>query len=248
MVLVLALLAMPPAEAGKEEEPEVVSPEDKLSPNGDLLAAWLEHHAEGLKITFKVAGLGSRDTLAAYSFAFRLDGRVHRPAMGLDRVGEMRTDSGANPSLWGDPRTPARVDDRLLDPRLEKGSPAYLSAVVPWDLYPGLSPGAELEPLEATSSVFSGRTQRWSVAYDQADARAEAFVLAPIVREPVFPIVVPAWVLPTIVVGLTFAGLGGGAALAWTTRAKPKPVRAQGFVQRAPPPPPGRRFRRDPRL
>ena len=251
-LLVLALLAATPAvRAGGEDDPEIRSPRDRDSFRGDLLAVWMEHHPDGLKVTFKVGGLGPRDTLAVYDVEFTLDGRRHSPAIGLDRDGRVRTDSGENPDGWGGPRSPARVDDRLLDPQVRRGEPAYVSFVVPWGLYPGLAPGATVRPVEAGSAIFDGRTQRWLPGYDQADARAQTFVVQPAPEALRLPIVVPAWVIPTLVVGCTLLGAGAGFAVSRLTRRSP-PARAppaalaDGGTARAPPRPPGERFRVDP--
>ena len=249
LVLALALLATPIASAGKEEAPEVVSPRDQKDPTGDLLAAWLEHHPEGLKVSFKVAALGRHEVHRHYAFTFELDGQTHSPALGFDRDGRLRTDSGANAKAWGSPRLAARVDDTLLEPTVVRGEPAYLSAVVPWGLYEGLQPGATLTPVGAAASLYDGRVRAWLTPYDSAPAQQSGFVIASRSAVPVvdLPIVVPAWVLPTILVGTTLLGLGVGGVLGWRTRPQETRTRKAAAAPLPPPPPPGKRFRKDPR-
>lgn len=252
--LILALLlSVPLAAAGTEDSPEVSSPRNKANPNGDILAAWVDGHPEGLLITFKIAGLDRGVAAVIYVLDLNIGGARYSPTIGFDQNGALRTDSGANSRSW------PNVDDALLLMTVERSAPAYVSAVVPWRLYPGLESGAKITVTRAHTALCC-QDGRWIAPYDDAAATGDGLGLAPrseyIVRpfatktpaeRGFFPILVPAWVIPTIVLGMTATGIGAGLGLERAMRARGAPPAAPiDLPVRAPLPPPGERFQRAP--
>lgn len=213
-VAVLAmLLALPAAAAGSEEEPEVRGNEDKPNPAGDVVAAWLSGEEEGVRIHVQVASLPEgRGNLVCW-ISLGLGATTIAPTVGLDSGASVRTDNGEHGSMWGGPGAPARVDDSLLDPSAEPGTPGTLTAVVPWGLYPGLAEGARLRVNFAACSLHE-QGLGWIAPYDEERARSgTVFVASAEASKGFFPILVPGWVLPTIVVGCTLGGAALGYAL-----------------------------------
>lgn len=225
------------------------SPRDREEPAGDLLAVWLEDDPRGVRVTFQAARLGLRESRLVYSLSLDVDGARVMPAVGFDGAGRLQSDSGANPSGWGD----GRVDNALRIDRVTRGEPGEISIVIPWGVY-GLQEGSEITPRFATSALCCDpRGERWISPYDEAPARRPpTYVVTDAgiaqVDDPLFPILVPAWVIPTIVVGCVAGGMGGGLLLARTTRRAPAPPSAPAAPARPPVPPPGQRFRREPTM
>lgn len=246
LALVVALLALPPAAAGSEEDPEVLSPRDRDEPQGDLLAVWLEDDPRGVKITFQTARLSAREARVVWYLALDVDGTRVTPTVGFDGNGRLQSDSGDNPGGWGN----GRVDNALRIDRVTRGEPGEVSVVIPWGVY-GLQRGSELTPRFAASALCCNpRGDAWISPYDQANARSASYVvtdtgIAP-VDDSLFPILVPAWVIPTIVVGCVAGGMGGGLLLARSTRRAPAAPATPAAPARPPVPPPGERFRREP--
>lgn len=247
LALLVALLSVPLAAAGSEDDPEVRSPRDRDEPAGDLLAVWLEDDPRGVMVTFQSAALSADESRLVYSLSVDVDGARVAPAVGYDGVGRLQTDSGANPSGWRN----GRLDNALRIERVTRGEPGEISVVIPWGVY-GLQEGSEITPRSATSALCCDpRSERWISPYDEAPARRPpTYVVTDAgiaqVDRSLFPILVPAWVIPTIVVGCVAGGMGGGLVLAHATRRAPAPPSALAAPARPPVPPPGKRFRREP--
>jgi hypothetical protein len=246
-VLVLALLALfPAASAGTEDEPEITDPSDQAWTPTDLLAAWFEADDEGVRFHVKTldGSMPERYPGHVYWVSFRVGGAPVDAAVGFGDDGRMRGHLGPFP--W-EARAPRSFDKAanggLVDLRAEKGRPSTWSGVIPWGAVPSLVPGATLTDLTAGTSYHDEARGEWRVGLDVATS-AQAFTARP--PRPLFPILVPAWVLPAIVVGATVAGAAGGLAGASlpARRKDASPVEVP-FAARTPAPP-GKRFRRDP--
>jgi hypothetical protein len=245
--LVLALLALAPlASAGTEDEPEIVDPSDQEWTPTDLLAAWFTAEEGGVRFHVKTmdGSMPERYPGHVYWVSFRVDATPVDAAVGFGDDGRMRGHLGAFP--W-EARAPRSFDKAanggVVDLKAERGRPSTWSGVIPWGAVPGLEPGAMLVDLTAGTSYHDETRGEWRVGLDVATS-AQAFVARP--PQPFFPILVPAWVLPTIVVGATVAGAAGGlvGAAALARRKAVIPPTSPRVV--APPRPAGKRFRRDP--
>ncbi|HUR68039.1 MAG TPA: hypothetical protein VM370_02250 [Candidatus Thermoplasmatota archaeon] len=243
LALLLVALLVPSASAGSARRPEITDDADMRDPAKDILSVWFEEAPGGVRFTIEVASLEAPRASHLYTVGFRAGGRgAETVAIGFDGARSLR--SGVDtPNAWTPPSggRARGLDDALLDEAFTPGTPAYLSATIPEGRF-GLDDGVALTSLSATSVFFDEGAQRWITNADVATS-AETFVVG--ARGSVFPILVPAWVLPTIVLACTSIGLASGWGLARATRRAP---------QAAPPvhvpvkmlPPPGSRFQRAP--
>lgn len=251
IVAILVLLSLPLASAGTEASPEVRSPRDRPNANGDLLAAWVDGSPDGLLVAFKVAGIDRNAAAVVYVLRVEIAGRTYSPTVGFDQNGALRTDSGANLMRWPD------VDDALEVMAVERGSPAYLSVVVPWELYAGLEPDAKVEVLGAYTSLCC-QNGRWVTQYDEAKATGgglglggSEFTVRPFAtnlpaERGLLPILVPRWMIPTIVLACLAGGLAAGFRIARAASKRTPAAAPVSVPVRAPLPPPGERFRHAP--
>lgn len=238
-LLALAMLA-PLASAGTEDDPEIDDGRDQREAWKDILSVWLEDHPDGVKFTIKVASLQSPRPGVLYTLAWNTRSDV---AIGFDGTRALRS-SVDTPNGWtGEGQGPGRLDNALLAESFTPGSPAYLSAVIPSARF-GFEDGDVLRNLFSRTVYYDASTGEWVLESEIASGR-RPFELG---ADQLFPILVPAWMLPTIVLVCTVAGAGAGFALA--RRRKRAPVsaapRAPAVATRAPPPPPGQRFQRGP--
>lgn len=164
MVVALALWT-PIAAGGSERDAELEDDADVANKSADVLAVWLQTQRDGVRVTFKVHTVRAPVVQNIYELTFRVDGRELSPAIGWDWDGRLRT-SLHTPTGWG--RDPATVDDLLVDPRFQPGSPALLSFTIPWDVAPGFDRDARLSSLEASSIVYDAGARRWITGYDTA--------------------------------------------------------------------------------
>ena len=201
-LLLAAIVIIPTALAGSESRPDVQGKRDRDDPSGDILAAWIEKRSDGVRFTVKLASLPAGSTSRVWSVELTFAGNRASPGIGLSGRGGTLTDSGDNPSGWGG--SVPTVDGALLSPTIRAGSPAYVSATVPWGLYEGFTPDATVRLASADSAVFHPG-EGWLASYDVEKASATSAFL---------PILVPAWVIPTVVVACTLAGAGAGLFLA----------------------------------
>lgn len=242
LLAVIGLLLLPSVSAGSESAPEFVSTSAKRDGEGDLLAAWFEHADRGMRVTFKVARLAGGEENVAYFASFRVDGATESAGIGYDANGRLHTDSGANPSGWGR----GTLDEAMIVESVRRGSPGYLTLIVPWGTH-GLQEGDTVTPVAAYASMCCNpATNEWYAPYDTASAVASSFTVTS--SGGLFPILVPRWVIPTIVVVCIAGGMGAGLAIARRTKRAPAAITTSVPVRatRAPPPPPGQRFQRAP--
>jgi hypothetical protein len=216
----LALLLLPVAAAGSASAPEVRGTRDKPNPEGDVLAAWVSRETDGLRISIQMARVdpGAERNVVCW-MGLVIGGRDVGPTMGFDEAGNLLTDGGTHPSGWGGPGYAANVDNALLHRAAIAGDPGTLTAVAPWGLYPGLRDGATVQVRAAFCSLFE--RGQWFAPYDEEDARSGTTYRIGAQQASLFPLRVPAWVPPLVVVACTLGGAGAGALLASRTRPRP---------------------------
>lgn len=251
VVLLAALLAPLPfseaSAAGGAEDPELTDPEDQASSPADLLAAWFEGELDGLRFSVRTldGSMPERYPDHVYWVSFRVDGRRVEASVGFGDDGRMRGHLG--PAENGRGGYEAWANGQVEGLRSQRGRPSTWSGLIPWDAVEGLEPGATLTDLRAWTSFYQRRTDTWRATIDLAAAPGPFVAEAP---RPLLPILVPHWVIPTIVVAATAVGAAGGGMVAQAHGRRVKALAAAALrlpPQRAPAPPPGKRFRRDPR-
>lgn len=238
--IVLAILLAPGASAGSERDPEIEDAADGGRRSTDLLAAWFQTDDDGVRFSLKTAD-GSAPEDHVYWVSFRVEGRSVGAVVGFGNDGVLRGHLGAlNGPAWGRGGFERIANNELRELREERGRPATWSAVVPWGAVPGLEEGARLSDLAAGTAFYDRASRQWQGAIDTATSD-RVFVA----NASFFPILVPAWVLPAIVIGCTLGGMASGLAFARLRKPQPKatpiPVRST-----AAPPRPGERFQRAP--
>ena len=236
---VALLLVVPSVSAGSESDPEIDDGRDQREAWKDILAVWFEDHPDGVKFTIKVAALQSPRPGLLYTLEW--NGR-HDVAIGFDGTRALRS-SIDTPNGW----TPeggglGRLDDALKEERYTPGAPAYLSGVIPRERF-GFEDGSVLSRPVATTVFYDAQAGDWILGADIATSRATFVVGA----SGLFPILVPEWVIPTIVLMCTAGGALGGFAMARVKKTRPAKVATSVPVHttRAQPPP-GQRFQRVP--
>lgn len=250
LLAVTLLVLLPSASAGSEQDPEVVDPADQEWTPTDLLAAWFDVEESGVRFSIK-----STDGSAPrqypdhiYWVSFKVAGRAVGATVGFGNDGVFRGHLGPlSGSAWERGGFERVANNGVVDLREDRGTPSIWSGVVPWGAVPGLEEGATLTDISAGTAFYDREQDRWRGGLDVAAAR-RPFVAEPEVLGGFFPILVPQWVIPTIVLACVAGGMGAGFAMsrgAPKTRAK---VATSVPVQttRAPPPPPGQRFQRAP--
>lgn len=245
--LLLALLALPSASAGGPADPQIRDPEDRAdwSPT-DLLAAWFDAEKNGLRFSIQTLDGSMPEEFPdhAYWVSFRVEGRTVEAMVGFGDDGVMRGHLGALREVLSSRRGfDAVANGQVVGLESERGRPSTWSGLIPWGAVEGLEPDAVLTDLAAGTTFYDREAARWRGNLDVARA-SESFVAK--VPKGFFPILVPAWVIPALVLGCVVAGAVAGVAAARLTRPSPSPP----SVPAAPawqPPPPGERFRRDPR-
>lgn len=246
VALALGAFVLPHARAGTEDQPEITDPRDQEWTPTDLLAAWFVAEEDGLRFHVQTmdGSMPERYPGHVYWVGFEVGGRPVSAAVGFGHDGLMRGHLGTFP--W-DERRPLSFEKAanggVVDLRSERGRPSTWSGVIPWGAVEGLEAGATLTDLRAGTSYFDLARGQWRVGLDVAST-PRPFVARP--PPSFFPILVPKWVIPTLVVGLTVAGAAGGLAAV-----RMLPVRQEPPAPPAPAPthrprPAGRRFQRDP--
>ena len=244
--LLLALLAAPTALAGTEDQPEITDPRDQEWTPTDLLAAWFVAEKGGLRFHIQTmdGSMPERYPGHVYWVSFTVAGRPVDAAVGFGHDGLMRGHLGTLP--W-DERRPVSYEKAanggVVDLRSERGRPSTWSGVIPWGAVEGLEPGATLTDLRAGTSYFDLARGEWRVGLDVAST-PRPFVAHP--PRPLLPILVPPWVIPSIVVGLTVLGAAGGLGVLRLLPARREPAAPAPPPAGPAPRPPGRRFQRDP--
>ena len=204
--LLALILLSPAALAGTEEDPDVPGIPDHSDKSLDFLAAWFESAPDGVVFTVKVASAEKIPVNKGYVVAFDLQG-VHVVAgVILDDKG--KTHSYLGPSNWNRQGVgaPATVEGPLQDVSFKPGTPAYASALIPWEALPGLGPDKVLVNLYGGSVIWTGR------GWDDADQRGTSNTY--IVEKTYLPLALqrnPGWVVG----GFVVLGLAGAAAVVW---------------------------------
>lgn len=172
LLLALVLLA-PVAAAGTESDPEVDDHRDQDTPSLDLLSAWLEDDPRGLRFTIKLQGLQGSEKDQLHFLYFRLDGKTYLAGIGTDRDGRAHPYFGPN-NLNGNDIEGAETfpDVSLKGIDVRTGSPAYVSAIIPWDAAPGFEPGAILTDIGAGTAVYLRSRGSWSDEDFRSDDKA----------------------------------------------------------------------------
>lgn len=247
-LLAALLLLAPLALAGTPEEPEVADPPDQRDSSLDLLAAWLEAEEDGLRLHVRTVD-GSRpaeypDRL--YWVQFRVGGADAFAAVGYGLDGVLRGHLGPSDGpAWARGGFERVANGGVVSLRADLGRPSTFSGVVPWGAVPGLQPGAEVTRIGAGTTLYDRTSGEWLGGVDSARGTGTFVADVPLPPPPLFPILVPRWVLHAVVAGCTLAGAAGGLALGAALRPREEAPAARAVPVRAAPPP-GRRFRRDP--
>jgi hypothetical protein len=151
----LLLVAAPTAFAGTEDDPDVVDPADKQDPAADLRSAWLEHDARGIRFTVKVTSAGAQLRDHLYFVAFRARGESVFAAAGFTGAGDLRGYLGSpTDASWGRGGFETVANGGLLDVGFLPGTPAYVTAVVPWGSVEGLEPGVTVVDIRAGTTLY----------------------------------------------------------------------------------------------
>lgn len=172
LVLALLLAAAPVAQAGTESDPDVPGVPDHDDPSLDFLAAWFEPHPDGVKFTVKVASAPRTVRDQFYGVSFQFQGARITAMVALDGDGRTHSDLRA-PGTFSR-SGPQGLSGTLEDVHFKPGTPAYASAVIPYEALAGLAPGKVLVDLY-------GGTGTWSAAggWNDVDGRltSNAFVV-----------------------------------------------------------------------
>lgn len=260
--LVLAALLLPSAAAGTARAPEVTDPRDVRATNADILAAWVEAEDAGVRVSIRTADGSMPEEFPdwVYWLYFQIEESDEEVgvALGFGADGLLRGFLGTGPDgdlnnerVWrgGFERV---ANQKLVALREDRGVPSTWSGVVPWGAVRGLEEGATLHHFVAGSAHYARDARAWEGGVDRAESDAVYVAeiragFADVLGGGIFPILVPAWMLPTIVAACTLAGAGGGWALGGLMRPRAKPAPTPTPVPlRAAPPPPGERFQRAP--
>lgn len=194
--LVLFALLAPSVLAGTEDAPEIRDTRDQDDPAHDLLAVWLADDPRGLRVTWKIVGLVRPPTLHLYTAAFRLDGARHTVGVGFDENAALVDGVDATPSAWFQ-----SADGALVDVALTRGTPAYLSAVVPRERL-GLAQGHLLTAIEVYVAYYDDGSGTWASGVDAASSRATYRFGG----ERPWPV----WLVPVVLLAATAGGAAGG--------------------------------------
>lgn len=263
LLAVTLLVLLPSASAGSERDPDLSDPVDISASNLDLVAAWFEGEARGLRFSIQTVdgSLPQRypDCIYWVVFTIRSTGQQAAAVVGFGDDGVFRghLTTGRNSGGLDDPNTPwtrgipfeVAANGRLVGLSDDRGRPSTWSAVIPWDALEGFEPGATLTGITIGSTFYDRDLRQWTGAADTA--RMNGVVVA---EKPtgafggLFPILVPQWVIPTIVLACTAGGAWAGLAIARGRKRAPAKAATSVPVHttRAPPPPPGQRFQRAP--
>ena len=233
--ILLAVLLLPSAAAARGEADVDDARGDGAGPTTDLLGGALLAERDGLRFVVEMASPGTRDHAYYVLFTLAATGREVAALVGAGRDGAMRGHLARDLDELDTARFDRIANDRVLDARQDG---ALYSGLIPWGAFPELEPGARLVDWSFGSMVFVGTG--WRAGGDTAEG-VQPF--AAHVRTSLFPILVPAWVIPTIVLVCLAGGMSGGWWVArLTTPALPPPAPKPSWT----PPPPGQRFQRAP--
>lgn len=259
--LALVLLLLPAASAGSERRPDVVDDRgDARGESSDILAGWLEPEEDGLRFTMRVARSELPADYADHIFwlLFTLEsGRQVSAIVGYGNDGVLRGHLTTGPDNGGlDGRTDLRrgsidvfANGGVVELHHARGTPGTIGGLIPWGAYDELEPGATLDDWMFGNTLFERGGRGWTGLADGARADAPFVAAIPPKRlfGDTFPILVPAWVIPTLIVACTALGLAAGYGLARATRRAPAaPAPARDVPIGSAPPAPGSRFQRAP--
>lgn len=250
-VLLVALLVTPAALAGSPRRPEI---EDEIEPRMrdhlDIVKAWIVPESAGVRFFVETRAGAPSDTVHLFLFHVEETSAEVGGAVGYGNDGVLRThlleDGTRDLNALIRPGFEELANGGLLAPDRDG---RVLSAVIPWGLVPGLHEDAELHGLSAATAYFHRDSIGWRL---QDTASTDEIVVASIpsplsrMTAGVFPILVPAWALPTIVAACTLLGAGGGFAIGRRAKNEATAAVATSVPVRAPLPPPGQRFRAAP--
>lgn len=166
------LLSLPLASAGTESDPEVTDRADQGAASVDLLAAWVDNEPDGLRFTVKVRGFVGSPASHAWGIGFTVaGGERHVAVVATDttgRIGSIVDRVGFGSRFGGVEEWP----DNLEDARIVPGSPAYVTARIPWGAVPDFEPGRIMtvlygitddvrSPKNGRDHVDIGESGRW---------------------------------------------------------------------------------------
>lgn len=161
---IAAALALPLATAGTSIDPDVTDARgDASRPSADILSVWLETTPRGLKWTMKLASLPSVQPNHLYSFAFMIGLGSHSTGVGVDSDGKVVTAIDAQPNRWFQ-----TADNSLLDARITTGTPAYVSAIIPFGSKSDLEDGSRIWNFAGRSAHHDSARGSWIAPADEA--------------------------------------------------------------------------------
>lgn len=248
-IVLAALLLAPAAMAGSSRRPEIEDARDPtMAPSLDVVKAWIEAQPDGLRFFVQTVAGPPSDVVHWFGFHVEATGEEVAAAVGYGNDGVLRGHLAEDGDLR-DLRASIRPGfEQIADGGLVgmDRTGATLSALIPWGSAPGLHEGAQLHGLSAGTLRFDRGGSGWQPGDTaSADEIVVAAIPSPLARMSagILPILVPAWVLPLLVVSCTLAGAGAGLAIARRAKRETQIPLATPVPVRAPLPPPGRRFR-----
>lgn len=180
-LLLATLFVVPGVFAGSARDPEIQGGGSADDPRLDVVAAWFENTPQGVRFSVQVLAMHAPMPDAAYFVSFVMKGERVFAAVGFD--GDARLHSYAGPLPAEDAlRGIETFGAPIVKPRFEPGTPARLTAIIPWDAVDALEPGVTLIDLAAGTSIYDRRAQTWSDAVDFATS-SETFAVKRVLLE-----------------------------------------------------------------
>lgn len=161
--LVLAtLLLAPPATAGGEQDPDVPGVAgDYDDPTLDFQGAWLESQRDGVRFTVKFGGARGPPVDHYYAVIFTLRGERQVAVVGFDDEGNLHSDLRPPNFVRQAIRGPEQFSDNLEDVTFQPGTPAYVSATIPFSQLDSLEPGKVVIDLAGATGYYQRTRGNW---------------------------------------------------------------------------------------
>lgn len=241
--LALALLLTPPATAGGEQDPDVPGiAGDYDDPTLDFQGAWLENERGGIRFTIKFGGAEGPPVDHYYGIVFTIHGQRKVAVVAFDDEGNLHSDVRAPNFVRQAIRGPEDLSDNLDDVTFTPGTPAFVSATIPFRVLPELEPGKVVIDLAGATGYYQRARHNWV----DSDGRetSNAFVIQNVVLPKVVQQNV-GWIASGAFVALSL-GVVGSVWVIQKRRTRPPPPAPQAPVV-APPRLGEAKFRLDPR-
>lgn len=154
---VLALALAPVASAGTEENPDVQGRANGEDPTLDFLSAWFESAPDGVVFTMKIVGFEEPAPNHWYAVVFTYNDTRQVALVAFDEDGGVFTDLRPPNFDSQGVGSPSTLRNRLRDVDVRTGSPAYVSARIPFGILRDFGPGSVLEDLAAATGIWAPR-------------------------------------------------------------------------------------------